>query len=88
METQPKPPISSAATDLTLLFGAESYIRSCAGEVLADPEGEVCLKTLVDLIVNCNDLYLPLPGADVGQESGLLQGLKQHNTLERLMIHL
>ncbi len=72
MTTYPKDKLSVAATDLTLFFGAESYIRRCAGDTLSDPEGRICLQTLVDLVLNCDKLYLTLPGPHPGNPSELL----------------
>jgi hypothetical protein len=63
--------LSVAATDLTLFFGAESYIYKCAGGHLADPEGQTCLQTLIDLVINCEKLYLTLPGDTANQPSKL-----------------
>lgn len=67
-----------AATDLTLFFGAESFIRKCLGDGLSDPEARTCLQTLIDLIINCDTLYLTLPGQHEGHTSQLAPALKSY----------
>ena len=53
--------LTKATTDLTLFFGAESFISQSSGATVFDPDGEECLAVLIDLIVNCESLRVALP---------------------------
>lgn len=70
--------LTRAATDLTLFFGAESFISQCSGEDVFDPDGERCLSTLIDLIVNCDSLGITLPTAKQHNPSKLLPLLSDY----------
>lgn len=72
------PSLKHAATDLTLFFGAESFIDQCRGERIFDPDGEHCLAALIDLIVNCESLGLTFPGSDSGNPSKLIPLLEEY----------
>jgi len=70
--------LTRAATDLTLFFGAESFIHQCRGGAVFDPDGESCLAVLIDLIVNCTSLGLTLPGTKQHNQSKLIPLLKEY----------
>jgi len=70
--------LNSAATDLTLVFGAESFILECASNTIADPDGQNCLAVLVDLIVNCEHLGLTLPKKRQRTSSKLIPRIRQY----------
>lgn len=70
--------LTKATTDLTLFFGAESFISQSSGATVFDPDGEECLAVLIDLIVNCESLRVALPQAVNHNPSQLVPLLKEY----------
>jgi len=68
------------ATDLTLVYGAESYIRRRGGQDPADPEGRACLAAVIDMVLNSSDVFLTLPGTGQGGDSQLVPRLREYAT--------
>ncbi len=62
--------LRATATDMTLLLGAQSHITSHRDN--PDPRGEQCLADFIDLVLNCESMYVTLPKTTTG-DPGLLQ---------------
>lgn len=71
-------PPRRVSLDMTVLLAAESYLR-CRSTDLAtdysDPFGSICLKDLVDLIVN-SDCYFTLPSDSVDGSRPLVEDIE------------
>ena len=59
--TDPSESPRVTATDMTLLLGAESYIRR-SESVYNDPWSKDCLRDFIDLVLNSEQMYFTLPG--------------------------
>src|SRR5947209_3799647 len=67
LTTQDSAMMDIAAVDMTLLLGAESFVRhrQPGGQAIPqDPVGRECLTNLVDLLVNSEACFLLLPASD------------------------
>jgi hypothetical protein len=49
------------ATDYSTLLGAESFIKGINGAAPSDPYGAECLRHFVDLFLNSDVVYIPVP---------------------------
>lgn len=65
--------LQATATDVTLVLGAESYIRR--NNYPSDPSSRECLRDFVDLILNSEKMYLTLPGSEDQGTPVLIQRL-------------
>ena len=76
-----QPIIRFSSTDMTLALGAELFVREhhdTARYAAADPAGEQCFITLVDLIVNSEACFLTLPAAaDYGSNPLVVERLRK-----------
>ncbi len=61
------------STDMTLVLGAESYVRR--DQYPSDPSGRECLRDFVDLVLNSDKMYFTLPGSEDRGTSVLIQRL-------------
>jgi hypothetical protein len=73
--------LSSCAVDATLLLGAESFVDIRRSFYSSDPDARKLLADLIDLVLNCRTLQMPIPAQIVETGTWLEAG---GNTISNL----
>lgn len=66
--------LRETSTDFTLILAAESIFQANK-KLPSDPLKAQCFQTLVDLLINSDTLYVPLPGTAIGEVPLLISKL-------------